>query len=299
MTIRICPECRQIIPEGKLRGDSKTCKACFRRTKATDLIEVDENGNQADSSCHQNIPNRFISEKTDKSTCSDDLIQTGEPVQYRPVSCKESKEDWLDELGERNRRLRMRQGWEDVFDVEFPESQPCDTINLPSEANCICDKFFIKTSKSLMFYVGIIWTAVSVFFLVQFILSFDPSWKIGNTIYGFTAIVVLIVVGIIILYFGIQKQFGKTWIELNLNAFVIKSGLGKKYKTFTFDKDPQSVVVHRYVSTMVNRYIPQYTIEIIDKNDKTNKIALVTDVSQESAINISNWIRALIVSTIS
>ena len=41
MKIQICPECKEVIPEGKLRGSSKTCTACFRRTSPADLVIKD------------------------------------------------------------------------------------------------------------------------------------------------------------------------------------------------------------------------------------------------------------------
>lgn len=53
MAVRMCPECKQVIPEGKIRGDSKTCTACFRRTSPADLIVLDGNGNPASVSSQE------------------------------------------------------------------------------------------------------------------------------------------------------------------------------------------------------------------------------------------------------
>ncbi|GEM_PF-6169537 len=41
MKFTVCPECREVIGDDELRGSSKICHACARRTDRSDLIEID------------------------------------------------------------------------------------------------------------------------------------------------------------------------------------------------------------------------------------------------------------------
>ena len=41
MKSMICPECKDVIPDGELRGNHKLCKACNTRNNRDDLVEID------------------------------------------------------------------------------------------------------------------------------------------------------------------------------------------------------------------------------------------------------------------
>ena len=53
-----CPECKEIILEGELRGTNKSCHACAVRTDASDLIPMDKSARQQ-SAIKEPVSNNF------------------------------------------------------------------------------------------------------------------------------------------------------------------------------------------------------------------------------------------------
>ena len=56
MKFTICPECREVIGDDELRGSSKICRACARRTDRSDLVEIDTE--KTEESLPQSEPNQ-------------------------------------------------------------------------------------------------------------------------------------------------------------------------------------------------------------------------------------------------
>lgn len=271
MAIRFCPECKQMIPPGKLRGDSTSCVACFRRTSPDDLVLVDDKGKITEN-CAQATPQQPVSKKpqhksmwdedselkTNDFLSEDELVieklrQLGRLGNEASVSGEGGNSNTLLKLvGALSADLAEKIEKKQQEDERFPEPMPLSQVKIPNNASWDYENgkqvLVLRSNfSSTMCFVGAIWLTVSL--LLCLLLCVGSLSSASNFIDIISGIVYSIpffafaVVGVGILYLGIYYRYSKTWIEIEKDYLTIAHGLECKGKQICLLRKIDSILV--------------------------------------------------------
>lgn len=311
MAIRFCPECKQMIPPGKLRSESKSCIACFRRTNPFDLIELDDNGNPVNCGCQKIVPKAAEPKQAYKSMWEDveqnknDFIQEGASTDNSRLARFLGIEAPVSgEVESSNALLEIAKAIvsHSKIDECFPEPMPLSQVKIPNNASWDYENgrqvlVFRANSSGFLIFFGTIWTGISLFALISLIASLS-SVNSGIERIGIIFFVgFFVAIGVLCLYFGILHKYSRTWIDVEKDYLKVEHGLKRKGKQIIFRRNVDSILVKMDINSRENG-VPKYYVEMVDKNDSQRKVRLADDASFNDALDIFNTAKALVVAVV-
>lgn len=283
MKLLVCPECKEVIPEGKWSGSNTNCHACQMREMRldrSDLLEIDtEKAIEAMASAF-NMQHLLPQQPSTASHTSP--ASNSSPWNNSAAGNNKPAWNYIDSEQHRNdvpvirslTELQMIPGvtWEDT-----PSWTGQKTLVIQSMG-----------SKSMLSF-GILWLAFTVptlgFFLVSMIT--DPSSVTVNGHPGKSSDIWIFLlfpvifwgVGFGILYFGITSCYSKTWIDVSSNSLTIEHGLKRRGKTKTAPRNSSTSVSME--STVRVNGTPLYTVTLYGGADIKVASGLVRDRAEE------------------
>ena len=273
MKLMICPECKEVIPDGKLCGNNPQCHACQIRQDGNDLMIVDTDQTEDNQNYAKN-PNQIGRELSsadvhnmfygEDSPMSQVINQLPGPLRNMMQSALNMAEEhqkgipiihdlselklvpgavWEDSPTPQN---DLGNSWENSRNAEYSWD---DSGNLRNDVEFMENHpTSFLNQKTLVLHsqasknnliLPIVWLGIMVIILVAMLEDFDPAsdgWS------GFVIFAIFAGIGLVLLYLGIMTCYAKTWIDVSHNTLTIERGLRRKGKTKSFLRNPTTAV---------------------------------------------------------
>ena len=285
----VCPECKDVIPEGTLHGNHKNCHACWVRENRDDLIELD----------------------TEKALEALALMeQQALPAQTQPQN-QTGVRSVLSGLSYAAKKLaesRMESAADEppipvIHNLNDLELTPGAYWDHSAESWSQAATLVIKAqgTKSL-FIFSLVWLGftVPVLSAVLIMMIHDPSSvKVNHRPGTYSDLWIALLFPLIfwgvgggLLYWSIMSCFSKTWIDVHSDLLFIERGLRRKGQTQTVKRSPKTLVTMESGGSI--NHTPVYAVFISDGT----KIKIGSGMYQAEAQQLVRMLKTLVAAQI-
>lgn len=300
MPMMFCPECKQLIPVGALRGSSTRCSACSRRTDPSDLIVMNDDGDVIAGNAPNIVASPAKQAKPVYKSMWDDESESFalNQAQSTTTAFERSLECFKGEVGD--------VVYEERFIKEMPYPCSVDFIQLPSlwkwDRSSRTPTIFKKDEICLpLVALGCIILICSLScFCSPVITVVQYSWAYLNDdlITFFFLGAFGTIVGVASLIFGLLLSNRKTWIEFSRDHFVISHGLNKTNEPcIVFRRNPQHIFLQITNESYVSDY-HKYDVVLYDRYNPSIKYEFASFVGAKEVTQWLVFVKALVVANI-
>ncbi|MBQ9815905.1 MAG: hypothetical protein IJM59_00335 [Proteobacteria bacterium] len=260
MRVKICPECKDIIQEGSLRGTHSWCSACAKRQNASDLVEWDT----------EQIPTN----------------SQGTQQYQRDMPMQRSQIRSLNELA-----LPFGFTW-------LHENASENAWTAPSRDTLVYKKKgfpFALLFGGIWAFVGIFMLIIFVSIyqsgdVSSFTINGRPATSTSQMLPFLFIPLPFAIIGSIILIFGIRQVLAKTWIQISRDTVLIEHSMKRRGRGKVFARDPQQTKIEVSVCGSINRQ-PAYRVLVWDANQK---ITVDSMLNETKANEISTLLQTIL-----
>ena len=246
MKMLVCPECREIILEGELRGSNKTCHACAVRTDDSDLLVMGEENNSP-------TPDNAETDETDETdelsewaktwedgTLVDQPSSAGPPKQMLRSISSESLPLPDDPIPTIHSLKELKLAPD--FSLHHYKNADCLIYN----KNVDCLIYTSRERSSFLFWFGLIWLMISLLSaIILTIQAIEKSPSLFNIISSNTIPLIFIAIGSYITYAGLREWKGKLYIDIHPDSFTLKEGIFHRGKKTIVLRSPETELTIR------------------------------------------------------
>ena len=217
MRMLVCPECREIILEGELRGNNKSCHACAVRTDESDLLVM---GEENDSSASDTAKQPAAGELPEWAKSTQTWVN-GTLVDHSP-------NEEMEKLANHpvNNALPLPDDpIPTIRSLEELKLAPDFSLRRYKDVDCL---IYTSPGSSLLFWIGFIWLLIMMVCIYSItIQNIDKAatTSIFNMVTSYLVPVVFSVIGILITYAGLRMWKGKLYIDILPDSLAIREGV--------------------------------------------------------------------------